>query len=141
LNPATGELVYVNAGQNPPLLRRRGGAYERLLEGGIALGMFEHATYAAGRTLLDVGDVLVMYSDGVTEAEDPSGRPFDEGGLQHVVDSSGWASPKELGWATFAAVERHTDERRLLDDLTILVARRLPPVPASAVAESLAVGV
>src|SRR5688500_17307937 len=49
---------------------------------GIALGMFDHATYGAGRTLLDAGDLVVMYSDGITEAEDGQGVPFDESGLQ-----------------------------------------------------------
>ena len=49
LNPATGELSYVNAGQNPPLLRRGNGSYERLRAGGMALGMFENATYTTGR--------------------------------------------------------------------------------------------
>jgi sigma-B regulation protein RsbU (phosphoserine phosphatase) len=141
LDPATGQLTYVNAGQNPPLLRRAGGTYERLREGGIALGMFEHATYTTGRAELRQGDVIVMYSDGITEAEDTSGHPFDESGLQHVVDGRGWGSAKELGWATFAAVERHTQERRLLDDLTVLVARKLPPLPIVAVAEEAAVGV
>jgi sigma-B regulation protein RsbU (phosphoserine phosphatase) len=131
----------VNAGQNPPLLRRTSGRYERLREGGIALGMFPEATYVSGRTLLDPGDVLVMYSDGITEAENVAGVPFDEAGLQRVVESSGWASAKELGWAAFAAVERHADERRLLDDLTVLVARRLPPVPAIPVAETTTVSV
>jgi sigma-B regulation protein RsbU (phosphoserine phosphatase) len=91
--------------------------------------------------LLDAGDVLMMYSDGVTEAEDGSGTPFDELGLQQLLDSTGWASAKELGWATFAAVERHSDQRRLLDDLTVLVVRRLPPLPVVPVAESTAVGV
>ena len=141
LNPSTGELVYVNAGQNPPLVRRMSGRYERLHEGGIALGMFEHATYVSGGTILGPGDVLVMYSDGVTEAEDGEGRPFDEMGLQRVVDCSGWASAKELGWATFAAVERHTDQRRLLDDLTVLVARRLPIVDIVPIAETTGIGV
>jgi phosphoserine phosphatase RsbU/P len=140
-NPTTGELIYVNAGQNPPLLRRASGRYERLREGGIALGMFAEATYVSGRTILDPGDVLVMYSDGVTEAEDGAGVPFDEAGLQRVMDSTGWASAKELGWAAFAAVERYTDERRLLDDLTVLVARRLPPVPTIPVAETTTVSV
>jgi phosphoserine phosphatase RsbU/P len=140
-NPSTGELIYVNAGQNPPLLRRTSGRYERLREGGIALGMFPEATYVSGRTILEANDVLVMYSDGVTEAENGDGVPFDEAGLQRVVDASGWASAKELGWAAFAAVERHTDERRLFDDLTVLVARRLPPVPAISVAETTAVSV
>src|SRR6187200_2269462 len=69
-DPRTGSLVYVNAGQNPPLLRRTDGSYERLRAGGMALGMFENATYSAGRVELATGDVLVMYSDGITEAED-----------------------------------------------------------------------
>jgi len=141
LNPSTGELVYVNAGQNPPLVRRISGRYERLHDGGIALGMFDHATYVSGCTILGPGDVLVMYSDGVTEAEDGDGRPFDEMGLQRVVDGSGWASAKELGWATFAAVERHADQRRLLDDVTVLVARRLPPGEIVPIAETTAIGV
>jgi serine phosphatase RsbU (regulator of sigma subunit) len=140
-NPSTGELVYVNAGQNPPLLRRTSGRYERLREGGVALGMFAEAAYVSGRTILDSGDLLVMYSDGITEAEDGAGVPFDEAGLQQVIDSGGWASAKELGWAAFAAVERHSNDRRLLDDLTVLVARRLPPVPTVSVAETTAVSV
>ena len=141
LDPVTGQLTYVNAGQNPPLLRRAGGAYERLRDGGIALGMSARATYTAGRAELRQGDVIVMYSDGITEAEDGVGRPFDETGLQQVVDGRGWGSAKELGWATFAAVEHHTEERRLLDDLTVLVARKLPPLPIMAVAEEAVVGV
>jgi sigma-B regulation protein RsbU (phosphoserine phosphatase) len=129
LTPSTGELVYVNAGQNPPLLRHIDGSYERLRAGGMALGMFEEATYTAGITGVNIGDVLVMYSDGITEAENSAGEPFDEVGLQALMDGSGWASAKELAWTTFVAVEQHTDQRRLLDDLTILAVRRLPPLP------------
>jgi serine phosphatase RsbU (regulator of sigma subunit) len=129
LNPGTGEFGYVNAGQNPPLLRRANGAYERLKTGGVALGMFELATYQFGSTRLNTGDVLVMYSDGVTEAEDTAGQPFDESGLQSIIDGSGWGSAKELAWATFAAVDHHSNQRRLFDDLTILAVRRLPPLP------------
>jgi serine phosphatase RsbU (regulator of sigma subunit) len=141
LDPASGRLAYVNAGQNPPLLRRAGGGYERLRDGGIALGMFDHATYTAGDTSLATGDLLVMYSDGVTEAENGAGQPFDERGLERVIDAHGRGSAKELGWATFAAVERHAIEKKLADDLTVLVARKLPPLPAGAVAETAAVSV
>ena len=129
LDPGTGELVFVNAGQNPPLLRRRSGAYERLHTGGMALGLFGQATYTAASAMLEQGDVLVMYSDGITEAEDGFERPFDESGLQTVVDGGRWASAKELGWELFAAVESHAGEQRLMDDLTVLIARRLPPLP------------
>jgi len=134
-DPATGELEYVNAGQNPPLLRRSSGAYDRLREGGVALGMFERAQYKRGRTTMAPGDLLVMYSDGITEAENPMGLPFDEAGLQRVVDTRTWGTAKELGWAAFEAVERHANGRRLLDDLTVLVVRRLHPLPAQAVAQ------
>jgi len=134
-NPATGLLTFVNAGQNPPLLRRASGGYERLREGGIALGMFERSQYSTGHTELAPGDVLVMYSDGITEAENPSDEPFDECGLQSVMDTRTWGTAKELGWATFEAVERHAQERRLLDDLTVLVVRRLHPIPVSSLAQ------
>src|SRR5688500_16947871 len=79
--PSTGELVYVNAGQNPPLLRRAGGTYERLRAGGMALGMFDLATYTTGNTILGMDDIMVMYSDGITEAENGFGEPFDEVGV------------------------------------------------------------
>jgi phosphoserine phosphatase RsbU/P len=131
LDPLTGELLYVNAGQNPPLLRRASGEYESLRSGGMALGMFEHAEYQTGHAILGAGDVIVMYSDGVTEAENVDGQPFDEAGLQQVVDGQRWASAKELGWATFAAVDEHSRERKLLDDVTVLVLRRLPLLPVT----------
>jgi sigma-B regulation protein RsbU (phosphoserine phosphatase) len=140
-DPATGELTFVNAGQNPPLLRRASGAYERLREGGVALGMFDRSQYTAGYTRLQPADVLVMYSDGITEAENAHGQPFDEQGLERVVDSRTWGTAKELGWATFEAVERHTQERRLLDDLTVLIVRRLHPIPVAPVAQKDVVGV
>src|ERR1044072_6016192 len=108
LNPVTGELSYVNAGQNPPLLRRGNGVYERLRAGGMALGMFENASYTTGAPLPEPGDVLVMYSDGITEAEDTFDQPFDEAGVQTVVDGQCWGSAKELGWALFEAVETHS---------------------------------
>lgn len=127
--PSSGHLVYVNAGHNPPLLRRATGVYEHLRAGGIALGMFEQSTYTEGAVTLQPGDLVVMYSDGITEAENGAAQPFDEAGLQAVLEQGHWASVKELGWAMFEAVDQHAGERRLIDDLTILAARRLPPLP------------
>ncbi len=128
--PSSGRVVYVNAGQTPPLVRRAGGSLERLREGGIALGMFEGATYTAGETRLEAGDVLVMYSDGLTEAENRAGVPFDEAGIESVLRARPWAGAQDVGRALFAAVDAHVSEARLLDDLTVLVLRPLPPVPA-----------
>jgi len=121
--PATGQLVYVNAGQMPPLLLRASGQCERLSEGGIALGMFNASKYATGCAVLGSGDLLAVYSDGITEAESPSGRPFDEQGLESVLRANRLGSLTSIGSAAVAAVERHTADTRFADDLTILLLR------------------
>ena len=132
IDPATWTLTYINAGQTPPLLRRRAGDIESLTTGGMALGMFDRATYEAAELTLDPGDLLVAYSDGVTEAESPAGVPFDEVGLRHVVEIHHDAGLDELGDAIVTAVLNHADSARLGDDLTVLAARILPPVPNDA---------
>jgi serine phosphatase RsbU (regulator of sigma subunit) len=123
-SPATGGLVYVNAGQNPPLLRRSSGAYERLEGTGVALGMFEGSTYDSVATGVGPGDMLVLYSDGVTDAEDPKGQPFDEYGLQGAINTYGAYSAAEIGLEVLRAVEHHAQEPKFADDLTLLVMKR-----------------
>jgi len=122
--PATGALTYVNAGQNPPLLRRTDGTIERLNGTGIALGMFEGSTYEAVETVVRSGDILVLYSDGVTEAENPAGQPFEESGLDRVVAAHGLETPAELAPAILRAVEAHARDSRFADDLTVLILKR-----------------
>ena len=122
--PATGALTYVNAGQNPPLLKRADGSTERLGGTGIALGMFEGSTYDAIDTTVVPGDLLVLYSDGITEAEDPSGQPFEEVGLERVLAAYSGASPAALAPAILGAVERHARASRFGDDLTVLILKR-----------------
>lgn len=128
-DPATGRLEFVNAGQTPPLLRRQQGQFERLMTGGIALGMFPGSTYEAGEAWLTPGDALVMYSDGITEAEDPAGEPFDEAGLERTLAVAPSvlidASAAAIGRSVMEAVDRHRRDSRLGDDLTVLVLSRL----------------
>jgi len=122
--PANGLLTYVSAGHMPPLVMRRDGSCERLSDGGIALGMFEHSTYTTGRVILQPDDLLAVYSDGITEAENPQGQPFDEIGLETALREQARHTLSEMGTGVVRAVEHHTDEKRFADDLTILLLRR-----------------
>lgn len=126
-DPVTGLLTYVNAGQNPPLLRRCTGRYERLGATGVALGMFEGSVYEQVDTPLGPSDVLVLYSDGITEAEDPQGQPLEEAGLELLIERHIMAPAAELGAQVLAGVEAHAREPRFADDLTILVLKRSRP--------------
>jgi len=124
LDLASGELTYVNAGHTPPLLLRAGGAIERLQDGGVALGMFDRSQFEMGRVMLEPGDLLAIYSDGITEAENPNGLPFDEQGLETVLTAERRNNVAATCAAVVRAVERHTADTRLADDLTLLLLRR-----------------
>ncbi|HET7220651.1 MAG TPA: PP2C family protein-serine/threonine phosphatase [Vicinamibacterales bacterium] len=123
-DPLTGVLTYVNAGQNPPLLRRRDGRIERLSGTGIALGLFEQSTYCCAQTILEPGDVLTFYSDGITEAEDPNGQPLEESGLEQILERHASRSAIDIGAEVLSAVQAHARRAKFADDLTILVLKR-----------------
>jgi sigma-B regulation protein RsbU (phosphoserine phosphatase) len=120
-----GRLVWVNAGQNPPHIRRADGGIQTLPASGLALGMFENSTYESQTTTIGAGDLLVAYSDGITEAEHAStGQPFDEAGLDAVLSAWAGASAPEVSRALMDAVTAHVGEPRFADDLTVLVVKR-----------------
>jgi phosphoserine phosphatase RsbU/P len=123
-DPVTGRMVFVNAGHMPALLRRGDGTFEHLTGGGVALGLFEHSKYEAHETVVEPGDTLVLYSDGVTEAENHQGQPFEESGLERVIDTHVTASPTALAQTILRVVEIHAQETYLADDLTVLVVKR-----------------
>jgi serine phosphatase RsbU (regulator of sigma subunit) len=132
-DPATGELQFVNAGHLPPLLLRASGDVDRvgLAGGGLALGMFEHATYESRAVRIAPGDVLVLYTDGITEAENPDGKAFEEAGLEAVIARNSSGDPGELGAAILNAVVAYADDVRLADDLTALVLKRAGRTPGA----------
>jgi sigma-B regulation protein RsbU (phosphoserine phosphatase) len=66
----------------------------------------------------------VLYSDGITEAENPVGQPFEETGLEQVINAYASETPAQLAANVLAAVERHAARPRFIDDLTILLLKR-----------------
>ena len=96
----------------------------------MALGMFEHSSYIAGRQQIDPDDLLAIYSDGITEAENPGGTPFDEAGLENALRANRDKPIAAIGPAVVRAVEQFTGETKFADDLTILLLRR--PVSGAA---------
>ena len=87
--------------------------------------MFDQSRYRADRTTLAPGETLALCSDGVTEAENRAGEPFDEAGLERVIEAHPDTSATELGAAVMSAVEAHARATKLADDLTIFIVRRL----------------
>jgi sigma-B regulation protein RsbU (phosphoserine phosphatase) len=121
----TGRMAYVNAGHMPPLLRRHAtGESQRLGATGVALGMFEQSTFAVESVTIDPGDLLVLYSDGITEAENPEGEPFEDAGLERTLSNLVLDDLSKAGLSIFAAVERHAQDTRFADDLTVLLLKR-----------------
>jgi serine phosphatase RsbU (regulator of sigma subunit) len=92
--------------------------------------MFDGSHYESRTTRLAPDELLVLYSDGITEAEDRDGRAFEESGLEQVLDAGPRDDPQSLGAAVLRAAERHAHDSRLADDLTILILKNSPSAVA-----------
>jgi serine phosphatase RsbU (regulator of sigma subunit) len=125
-DPKDGSLEYVNAGHLPPVIRRADGRFEPVGQTatGVALGMFEQSSYETHLVSVGPGDTLVLFSDGITEAENPRGVPFDEAGLHAAISLAADRDPQAIGRAILEAVKTHAADARLVDDLTALVLKR-----------------
>ena len=122
----SGEGVYVSAGHNPAYVCRAAtGGIEELNPCGMILGAFEDVAYESVAFRLNVGDILVVYSDGVTEAMDPNGEMFGETRLMDVVRESAASGGAAVQDAILAAVRSFMGKASAYDDLTVLVVERL----------------
>jgi phosphoserine phosphatase RsbU/P len=126
LDNATKEFRYVNAGHNPPFLLRGNGKIERLELGGIILGLMQTLTpYQEGSVVLEQGDVVVMFTDGVSEAMNSQEVDFTEERLEEVLKTVRTKSPSEIIHAIQAALEEHTQGTPQSDDITMLIVKAL----------------
>jgi hypothetical protein len=116
-----GRLTYCNAGHNPPLLIGKSGVLH-LETGGTVVGLFEH-TFDQQTLQLETGDLLVAYSDGVTEARNPVGEEFGEERLLACVQANSDLAPSEPLQSVFNEVNEFSAGTAQGDDLTLLVLR------------------
>src|SRR5947207_72568 len=124
LDPESGGLSFLNAGHNPPLIIHAAGTVEQLASGGLPLGIKRDAEYREGRTQLQRGDVLCIYSDGVTEAVSPSGEEFGPTRLYEVVSRNIDASAAGIRDRIESALTKFAQGTRAGDDITLVIAKR-----------------
>jgi len=120
----TGSLVYANGGHNPPLLRRASGEVELLGATGMVVGILPKAKYHEASVTLEAGDVLILYTDGVTEAESPSGEPFGEMRLAELVGRWREESAHQVASRAAAELDRFAPGEPS-DDRTLVIGRRV----------------
>jgi len=124
LDSLTGEVVHINAGHNAPILRRASGTIERLEVGGIPLGITEGVPYEVGRTRLDAGDYLVIFTDGVVEAFNKNGEEYGEQKLLGVVNHAADGAPPQLLQSLLADLDGFVGNTPQHDDMTCLLLKR-----------------
>jgi serine phosphatase RsbU (regulator of sigma subunit) len=125
LDPMTGRLIYINAGHNAPLLRKASGLMERLDVGGPPLGISLAFTHQAGMAMLQPGDWLVVFTDGVVEAVNTSGEEYGDERLVHAIDAAASGAPPELLRCLLADLDSFAGNTPQHDDVTCLLLKRI----------------
>ena len=124
LDPESGALSFLNAGHNPPLIIHSAGTVEQLASGGLPLGIKRDAEYREGRTQLQPGDVLVIYSDGVTEAVSPTGEEFGATRLYEVVSRNIDGSAAGIRDRIESSLTKFAQGTSAADDITLVIVKR-----------------
>lgn len=128
LDPRTGALTYVNAGHNPPWLYCA--EQERWLEltrTGIAVGLLDAAEMKQATVQLNSGDILLLYTDGLTDATNVAGERFGVEGIRQALQSQLTASAAEMAETLEAAVNDFRQTQLLFDDITVMIVKRISP--------------
>jgi len=122
LNEKTRSLTYVNAGHNPPIVfRSRDGAVEKLAPTGIALGALENAEYKSQNINIEKSDIVVMFTDGVTEAINSRQEMFGEKRLIEIIEKNSHLSAQALLQKILSGVESFARDMPQADDITLLI--------------------
>ena len=118
-------FAYVNAGHNPPVVVRDNGNIEELGEGGMLLGAFPNAVYEQGSVVLNKGDLLFLYTDGVSEAENDDKDMYGEERIKGFLAANCRLPASELLTNLESDVERFVGDTSFDDDFTLVAAQVL----------------
>jgi putative ABC transport system permease protein len=123
LDETTRCLTYVNGGHNPPFLLRnhQSAAIEELTTGGTIVGMFPFSQYEEGTVQLDSGDVLMLFTDGVSEAHNPQEEEFGEERVKEALRRYGHLSADEMSSAVLGELRQWMADAPQYDDLTFVL--------------------
>ena len=126
LDPTTGVLTYANAGHNPPYLLsvQKKALVQALRRTGIPLGVLEDASWEQGAVQIIAGDALLLYTDGIPEAQNQQEEFFGEQRFLEIVQSSLGYSAQDMQKALLAGVHRFVGDAPQLDDITVMVVVR-----------------
>ena len=120
LDVQTGIFRYTNAGHNPPIVVRADGSIHRLIDGGVMLGIFAQSSFTGGEIQLLSGDRIVMFTDGVTEIENPSGEDFGDARLVQFVTENAHLSAADLQDKIMQTINEFS-AGKFNDDATLMV--------------------
>ena len=126
LDPEAGRLEYLNAGHNPAFHVRRGGAVEPLASCGLPIGMLAAGRFQRSEVVLDPGDLVCVYSDGITECERPAGDDFGEQRLSELLVGHRAAPLDELVRTIDGTTQDFAAGAPQADDQTLVLVRRTP---------------
>jgi sigma-B regulation protein RsbU (phosphoserine phosphatase) len=126
LDPATGQLIYINAGHEAPFLISEGKLKRRLDPTGPAVGMLPNMDFRIEEVHLDPGDSVLLYTDGITDALSPAEEQFAEPRLLQAATSPAPAARIHIE-NIMTALDKHIAGREQYDDVTLLVVQRRPP--------------
>jgi sigma-B regulation protein RsbU (phosphoserine phosphatase) len=121
--PQKSEFTYVNAGHNPPILVRSDGHTELLDQGGLILGAIPGADFTQATIHLQPGDLIAMYTDGISEAMSTSGEEFGDDRILHYVKENHHLPAREVLTGLEAAASSFAQDAPYSDDMTLLLAR------------------
>jgi len=124
LNFTSGKLTYVNAGHNPPLIKRDNGNFEYLNDDpNLVVGIMEDMPYEKHEITLNKGDTIFLYTDGITDANDIDENFYGEKRLKETINKHKNAKPMDIINEINTDIDRFCESQEQYDDMTMLVVK------------------